>query len=246
MFIEAAESCGLDRNQDINGETQLGAGLYHVTQRDGKRCSSAAAYIKPVLDRENLTVQTRAHVTEIRFDGDRAVGVTYEQDGVEHTPDVTGEIVLSAGAFNSPQLLMLQVSAPPTTSKNTVSTSALTSPASDRTSKTTCSASSSTTGPTRCHPHRPRTLARLADICTSTRTNRPQTSSSTSRQSTIWSTGSRTPRDWASIGSTQVRPESVGTVTLDSTNPTADPVIDPQYLTAEPDLTVLRGDQEGS
>jgi len=107
MFIEAAESCGLDRNQDINGETQLGAGLYHVTQRDGKRCSSAAAYIKPVLDRENLTVQTRAHVTEIRFDGDRAVGVTYEQDGVEHTPDVTGEIVLSAGAFNSPQLLML-------------------------------------------------------------------------------------------------------------------------------------------
>ncbi|WP_172404577.1 GMC family oxidoreductase N-terminal domain-containing protein, partial [Halorubrum lacusprofundi] len=70
-------------------------------------CSSAAAYIKPVLDRENLTVQTRAHVTEIRFDGDRAVGVTYEQDGVEHTPDVTGEIVLSAGAFNSPQLLML-------------------------------------------------------------------------------------------------------------------------------------------
>jgi len=97
MFIEAAESCGLDRNQDINGETQLGAGLYHVTQRDGKRCSSAAAYIKPVLDRENLTVQTRAHVTEIRFDGDRAVGVTYEQDGVEHTPDVTGEIVLGRG-----------------------------------------------------------------------------------------------------------------------------------------------------
>jgi len=241
MFIEAAESCGLDRNQDINGETQLGAGLYHVTQRDGKRCSSAAAYIKPVLDRENLTVQTRAHVTEIRFDGDRAVGVTYEQDGVEHTPDVTGEIVLSAGAFNSPQLLMLSGVGPadhleehgidvrvdlPGVGQN-LQDHLFSFVVYDRTDEVP-----------------PAPTSNIGEAGGYMYVDEDEPAPDLQFHFTpiyYMEHGLANPEGLGfSIGSTQVRPESVGTVTLDSTNPTADPVIDPQYLTAEPDLTVLR------
>jgi len=238
---------GLDRNQDINGETQLGAGLYHVTQRDGKRCSSAAAYIKPVLDRENLTVQTRAHVTEIRFDGDRAVGVTYEQDGVEHTPDVTGEIVLSAGAFNSPQLLMLSGVGPadhleehgidvrvdlPGVGQN-LQDHLFSFVVYDRTDEVP-----------------PAPTSNIGEAGGYMYVDEDEPAPDLQFHFTpiyYMEHGLANPEGLGfSIGSTQVRPESVGTVTLDSTNPTADPVIDPQYLTAEPDLTVLRGDQEGS
>ncbi|MFC7057784.1 GMC family oxidoreductase [Halovenus salina] len=78
-----------------------------MTQKDGERCSSAAAYITPVLDRSNLTVETEAKVTSVRFDGDRAVGVEYEHDGTTRTAEAREEVILSAGAINSPQLLML-------------------------------------------------------------------------------------------------------------------------------------------
>ena len=106
-LVEGMAEAGIEHNPDFNGERQAGSGFYHVTQRDGKRCSSAAAYIKPALDRSNLTVETGAQVTDITFDGDRATGVRYEQDGTEHTAEAGSEIVLSAGAINSPQLLLL-------------------------------------------------------------------------------------------------------------------------------------------
>jgi len=105
-ILEAAVESGIERNADFNGARQAGAGLYHVTQKDGQRCSTAAAYLRPVLDRPNLTVETDAQVTRIRFDGDRAVGVTYEQDGAQREVDAAAEVVLSAGAINSPQLLL--------------------------------------------------------------------------------------------------------------------------------------------
>ncbi len=106
-LVEAMQEAGIDYNPDFNGERQAGCGFYHVTQKDGKRCSSAAAYIKPVLDRQNITVETEAQVTGITFDGNEVTGVTYEQDGAEHSVDAESEVILSAGAINSPQLLLL-------------------------------------------------------------------------------------------------------------------------------------------
>lgn len=108
-LVDAAVEAGLERNLDFNGERQGGVGYYHWTVKDGERHSAAAAYILPVLDRPNLTVETGAHATRLTFDGDRATGVVYERDGKQRTveADNSGEIVLSAGAIQSPQLLML-------------------------------------------------------------------------------------------------------------------------------------------
>ena len=106
-FVEAAEEIGLGRNSDFNGESQQGAGFYQVTQRDGKRCSTALAYLKPALDRPNLEVRTHAHATRILFEGRRAVGVEYSRRGRIQSVSAERDIVLSGGAINSPQLLML-------------------------------------------------------------------------------------------------------------------------------------------
>jgi choline dehydrogenase len=108
-FVEAGQAVGLPRNDDFNAGDQSGVGLYQVTQKDGKRHSAADAYLKPVLDRSNLTATTGAQVTRIRFDGREAVGVDYVQDGAGSTEsvDASEEVILSAGAINSPQLLML-------------------------------------------------------------------------------------------------------------------------------------------
>jgi len=108
-FIEAAGAVGLPRNDDFNAGDQSGVGLYQVTQKDGQRHSAADAYLKPVLDRSNLTVTTGAQVTQVRFDGREAIGVDYVPDGAETTESVDAdkEVILSAGAINSPQLLML-------------------------------------------------------------------------------------------------------------------------------------------
>ncbi|MFW6321666.1 MAG: GMC family oxidoreductase [Halohasta sp.] len=108
-FIEAGAAVGLPRNDDFNAGEQSGVGLYQVTQKDGERHSAADGYLKPVLDRPNLTATTGAQVTRVRFDGRTAVGVEYVQDGSGSTEsvDASEEVILSAGAINSPQLLML-------------------------------------------------------------------------------------------------------------------------------------------
>ena len=108
-FIEAGEAIGLARNEDFNAGDQSGVGFYQVTQKSGQRHSAADAYLQPVLDRSNLTAVTGAQVTRVRFDGREAIGVEYVLDGNDEpkTVDTTEEVVLSAGAINSPQLLML-------------------------------------------------------------------------------------------------------------------------------------------
>jgi len=107
-FVEAGQAVGLQRNEDFNAGDQSGVGLYQVTQKGGERHSAADAYLKSVLDRPNLTATTGAQVTRVRFDGQRAVGVEYVQDGGSPTAvDADSEVILSAGAINSPQLLML-------------------------------------------------------------------------------------------------------------------------------------------
>lgn len=106
-FVEAAEQLGYSRNLDFNGSQQEGAGLYQLTIKDGKRHSVAAAFLLPILDRPNLTVQTGALVTRLLFEGTRTIGVEYLHEGTLHQVYVNQEVILSAGAFDSPKLLML-------------------------------------------------------------------------------------------------------------------------------------------
>ena len=111
-FVEACAENQIRRNNDFNGPEQEGAGLYQVTQfwgrdRNGERCSTAAAYLHPVMNRPNLTVITNAQVTGIVFDGKRATGLRYRRDGREEAAEASREVILCGGTFGSPQLLLL-------------------------------------------------------------------------------------------------------------------------------------------
>ncbi|MGH6728074.1 MAG: GMC family oxidoreductase [Pseudolabrys sp.] len=106
-FVEAAVQCGYPRNNDFNGATQDGAGLYQTTTRNGMRCSTAKAYLKPAARRANLRVVTEALTTRILFEGRRATGIEYSVGGETRTARAAREVVLSSGAYNSPQLLQL-------------------------------------------------------------------------------------------------------------------------------------------
>jgi choline dehydrogenase-like flavoprotein len=98
---------GIPRNGDFNGSEQLGAGLYQVTQHRGRRWTTADGYLSPARNRPNLTVQTDTHVLRVRIGGGRAIGVDVSHGGKAEFHRAEREVVLSAGAFNTPQLLML-------------------------------------------------------------------------------------------------------------------------------------------
>ncbi|MGL5943591.1 MAG: GMC family oxidoreductase [Waterburya sp.] len=106
-FVEAAAEVGYKRNPDFNGAQQEGAGLYQLTIKDGKRHSTAEAFLVPILHRPNLTVTTGGFVTRLLFEGTRTIGVEYLHNGTIHQSFVNQEVILSAGAFDSPKLLML-------------------------------------------------------------------------------------------------------------------------------------------
>ncbi|MCC2636811.1 MAG: glucose-methanol-choline oxidoreductase [Moraxellaceae bacterium] len=107
-YLKAAEEAGYPLNPDFNGAEQEGLGLYQVTQLNGERCSTFRAYVQPHLGtRSNLQVETGALTQRILFEGKRAVGVEYRQGGQVKTLRARREVILSAGAFQSPQLLML-------------------------------------------------------------------------------------------------------------------------------------------
>jgi choline dehydrogenase len=106
-FVEAAQQAGIARNDDFNGAEQDGVGWYQATQRDGLRCSTAAAYLHPVAARPNLELLTGAHVHRILFEGTRAVGVAGARHGEPLRAVAEREVLLCAGAYHSPQLLML-------------------------------------------------------------------------------------------------------------------------------------------
>ena len=106
-MIAGAGELGIPRNDDFNGASQEGAGYYQLTTRKGMRCSTAVAYLRPARGRSNLHVETSAHATRILLEGRRATGVTYRQDGGEKTAHARSEVILCAGALQSPQLLQL-------------------------------------------------------------------------------------------------------------------------------------------
>jgi choline dehydrogenase len=106
-FIAATTGLGFPRNDDFNGASQDGVGYHQTTTRNGKRCSTAVGYLRPAMQRVNLTVVTSALTEKILFEGRRAVGVTFRRDGTLCTAHAAREVLLCGGAVNSPQLLML-------------------------------------------------------------------------------------------------------------------------------------------
>lgn len=105
-FIASATSLGIPRNDDFNGATQEGTGYYQATARNGRRCSTSVGYLRPAEKRASLRVEVNALATRILFEGKRASGVQYVQDG-RTTSVRANEVILAGGTFNSPQLLQL-------------------------------------------------------------------------------------------------------------------------------------------
>ncbi|WP_248916306.1 GMC family oxidoreductase [Pseudomonas moorei] len=106
-FVEAGLQAGYPACPDQNGANMEGFGRVQVMQKDGQRCSAAKAYLTPNRHRANLRIETHAHATRIIFEGRRAVGIEFVQTGVKRSLRARHELILSSGAFNSPQLLLL-------------------------------------------------------------------------------------------------------------------------------------------
>jgi len=106
-FLDACTQLGIPPNTDFNGETMFGAGIWPLNIKNGLRQSTANCYLRPAMTRRNLTVRTHAHVTRVVFADRRAVGIDYLEGTTRHSVRATREVILSAGAINSPQLLQL-------------------------------------------------------------------------------------------------------------------------------------------
>jgi len=116
-FVQAGKQAGHPVTQDFNGAQQEGFGPYQLTIRNGRRWSAAAAYLTPILDRKNLTIESNAHVSRVLFEGTRAVGVEYVQDKQAVQARAIREVILSGGAVNTPQVLLLSGIGDPETLK---------------------------------------------------------------------------------------------------------------------------------
>ncbi|MET4634419.1 GMC family oxidoreductase [Kaistia defluvii] len=106
-FVQACQQYGMPYNPDFNGPVQEGAGVYQTTIRNARRCSVAVGYLRPVMGRPNLTVETGCLTTKILFSGNRAIGVEYRQDGALKSVRADLEVVVTAGAIGSPKIMLL-------------------------------------------------------------------------------------------------------------------------------------------
>jgi choline dehydrogenase/4-pyridoxate dehydrogenase len=106
-FAAAARAAGFAWTEDYNAAQQEGFGRLQMTIKNGRRCSTATAYLRPALKRAGLRVKVCAMVTKLLFEGDRATGVEYTHEGATHIAHADAEVILSGGVINSPQLLML-------------------------------------------------------------------------------------------------------------------------------------------
>ena len=107
QFVASAVATGMTHNHDFNGQNQAGVGRYQVAQKKSKRCSAATAFLHPIADRPNLKIITGAHVRRIIIKDGKALGVSYQVDNRVNHAFASQEVILSAGAIGSPQLLML-------------------------------------------------------------------------------------------------------------------------------------------
>ncbi|GBR08483.1 GMC family oxidoreductase [Acetobacter oeni] len=106
-FVQSCQESGIPYNADFNGPVREGAGMYQLTVRNNRRCSTAVGYLRPVLKRTNLHVITGAQVLRIIFSGSRATGVEYAVHGAVKTVSADQEIIITSGAIGTPKLLML-------------------------------------------------------------------------------------------------------------------------------------------
>ncbi|MFT8951756.1 MAG: GMC family oxidoreductase N-terminal domain-containing protein [Gluconobacter sp.] len=106
-FVQSCQEIGIPYNPDFNGPVQQGAGIYQLTVRNNRRCSTAVGYLRPALKRKNLTVITGAMVLKVVFEGKRAVGVQYIADKQMHTARAEQEVLVTSGAIGTPKLMML-------------------------------------------------------------------------------------------------------------------------------------------
>lgn len=106
-FIAAGQQAGIKRNDDFNGADQEGVGYYQMTERNGLRCSTAVAYLRDAEKKPNFKLETKALVTRVLIENKKAVGIEYSQNGVLHQARCRGEVILSAGAIGSPQIMQL-------------------------------------------------------------------------------------------------------------------------------------------
>lgn len=107
VFLKAGQEVGYEYNPDFNGKQQEGVGPFQVTQKKGRRCNTAQAYLKPIKQRKNLKIITHAHVTKLDIESGRVTGLQYERKGKKSILIAHKEVIISAGAINSPQVLML-------------------------------------------------------------------------------------------------------------------------------------------
>ncbi|MEF8842451.1 MAG: choline dehydrogenase [Haloarculaceae archaeon] len=260
-FVDSAATAGHERNPDFNGERQEGVGLYHLTQEGGERCSAADAFLTPALDRPNLRAETGAHVTRVTFDGDRATGVAFRQDGREYRAHVDREVVVCAGAVDSPKLLMLSGIGDPDHLADHGIEARIDLPGVGRNLQDHLFAFNiyRATGADPGTLDDAETLRNYAKYFFFGRG--PLTSNGAEAGGFVRTDpeldapdlqfhfvpayfmrhGLDNPEagDGFSIGVTQLRPESRGRITLRSADPLAAPSIDPRYLTEEADLEVL-------
>lgn len=106
-FIEAGKQAGIPETDDFNGESQLGVGAYQITNRNRKRCSASVGYLKPIEARPNLTIKVKSQVRRLILDGNRAVGVETKSDGRIATYRADREVLMAAGAINTPKIMLL-------------------------------------------------------------------------------------------------------------------------------------------
>lgn len=106
-FVQSCQEAGIPYNPDFNGPVQEGAGVYQTTTRNNRRCSTAVGYLRPVMDRANLTVVTGAQVLRLCFEGARVVGVEYALGNAPRVARATNEVIVTAGAIGTPKLMML-------------------------------------------------------------------------------------------------------------------------------------------
>ena len=107
LLLQACIEAGIPRNPDFNGAQQEGAGYYQTTTKDRRRWSTAAAYLRPARKRPNLVIQTHAHATRVLIENGRAVGVEFRTPPGCKPRAARGEVIVSGGAYGSPQLLLL-------------------------------------------------------------------------------------------------------------------------------------------
>jgi choline dehydrogenase len=106
-FVQAGTEAGHPATRDFNGAQQEGFGPYQLTIKNGRRWSAASAYLTPILARKNLTIESNAHVSRVLFEGTRAVGVEFVQKKETRQARAVREVILSGGAVNTPQVLLL-------------------------------------------------------------------------------------------------------------------------------------------